>query len=95
MEKQKIVFIVNPISGIVKKKNVDTQIDLYIDKEKYDYHILNTEYAAHALDMAMQAVNDGADIVVAVGGDGSVNEVVNGLEQVPIPKSLDSIPFSS
>ena len=80
MEKQKIVFIINPISGMVKKENVGNQITLYINKEKYDYKIIYTEYAGHAIEITTEAISNGADIIVAVGGDGSVNEVANGLK---------------
>lgn len=93
MEKQKIVFVINPISGMVKKENVGNQISLYIDKEKYDYQIINTEYATHAIEITAHAVSNGADIIVAVGGDGSVNEVVNGLKGSNV--KLGIIPLGS
>ncbi len=93
MEKQKIVFIINPISGIVKKENVGNQIALFIDKEKYDYQVINTEYAGHAVEIAEQSIGNGADIVVAVGGDGSVNEAVNGLKGSDV--KLGIIPLGS
>ncbi len=93
MEKQKIIFIINPISGVVKRKNVDNQIALFIDKEKYDYQIIHTEYAQHAINLTEQAIIDGADIIVAVGGDGSVNEVVNGLKGSKV--KLGIIPLGS
>ncbi|MFZ4741776.1 MAG: diacylglycerol/lipid kinase family protein [Bacteroidales bacterium] len=93
MEKQKIVFVINPISGMVKKENVGNQIALYIDKEKFDYQIINTEYASHAIEITAHAVSNGADIIVAVGGDGSVNEVVNGLKGSNV--KLGIIPLGS
>lgn len=42
-----------------------------------------TVYPGHAIELARQAALDGYDIVVAVGGDGTVHEVVNGLMQAP------------
>ncbi len=43
----------------------------------------STEYPTHATELAEQAAKDGYDIVVAVGGDGTVHEVINGLMRVP------------
>ncbi len=76
MPKQKIHFIVNPISGALRKrKDIDVFIQKYLDQEQFEPFIKMTEYAGHAIELAQQAIKDGADIVVAVGGDGSVNEV--------------------
>ncbi len=48
--------------------------------------VVETGHRGHARDLGAQAVADGVDLVVAVGGDGTVNEVVNGLlEQGPAP----------
>jgi len=78
-EKKKIVFIVNPISGTSSKKGFDKIVEKAIDREKYDYRIVRTEYAGHAAELTTQCVNDGVDICVAVGGDGTVNEVARSL----------------
>ena len=78
-EKKKIVFIVNPISGTSSKKEFDKIVEKAIDREKYDYRIVRTEYAGHAAELTTQCVNDGVDICVAVGGDGTVNEVARSL----------------
>lgn len=43
----------------------------------------STEYPTHATELAEQAANDGFDVIAAVGGDGTVHEVVNGLMRVP------------
>lgn len=65
----------NPKSGVGSKESIPELIDKYIDKELFDYQIANTEYAGHATELAKQAVEDKVGIVVAVGGDGTVNEV--------------------
>lgn len=54
-------------------------IEKYLDKEKYDYEIVTTQYPGHASELATQAKNSGCDIVAAVGGDGTVNEVARAL----------------
>lgn len=73
--KKNIIFIMNPISGTVKKAGIPKLIEKYLDKEKFCYSIVNTEYAGHATEIAAQAKGEGADVVVAVGGDGTINEV--------------------
>jgi len=45
-----------------------------------------TEYPAHATELAEQAAKDGYDAVVAVGGDGTAHEIVNGLMRIPEAK---------
>ena len=73
--KKRIIFIINPISGTHSKEEIPALIDKIIDKERFDYQVIMTEYAGHAAEIARQATNDGVDAVVAVGGDGTVNEV--------------------
>ncbi len=73
--KRHITFIINPISGTHTKKQLPQLIGEIIDADKFSYDIRNTEYAGHAAEMARQCVADGVDIVVAIGGDGTVNEV--------------------
>lgn len=77
--KQRILFIINPVSGIGKQKTVEKALEIYLDKEKFDYSIAYTEYAHHATEIAKQATKENFDIVVAVGGDGSINDCVKGL----------------
>ena len=73
--KKKIVFIMTPISGTSDKKDIPYLIEELLDKEQFDYSIRKTEYAGHAYEIAKESKEQGIDIVVAVGGDGTVNEV--------------------
>ena len=77
--KKKIVFIMNPISGTSSKAAVPSLIDSTLDKEQFEYEIKMTERPGHASELAAEARDNHADIVVAVGGDGTVNEVARSL----------------
>ena len=65
----------NPISGTSDKKDIPYLIEELLDKEQFDYSIRETEYAGHAYEIAKESKEQGIDIVVAVGGDGTVNEI--------------------
>ena len=77
--KKKVIFIINLISGTSDKSGIPDLIAANIDHEKFDYEIAITQYAGHASEIATKAKDDGVDIVVAVGGDGTVNEVARAI----------------
>ncbi|UKK63024.1 YegS/Rv2252/BmrU family lipid kinase [Prevotella communis] len=78
-KKKNITFIVNPISGTKSKDTLPLLVKQLIDDSLYECEIIKTEYAGHAAELASQCVNDHIDICVAVGGDGTVNEVARSL----------------
>lgn len=92
-KKQSILFLVNPKSGVSKKKRVPQMVEQYIDHERYDVDICYTQYAGHAYELAKDAAANGVDVVVAVGGDGTVNEVGRAL--VHTDAALGVIPCGS
>lgn len=73
---EKVLFIVNPVSGGKSKKSCLKAIERNLDRGKYSYRIAMTEYAGHAVELARDSEER---IVVAVGGDGTVSEVARGL----------------
>ena len=75
MGKQKIRFIINPISGKKHKEHLPQQIKEHLDLSKFDYEICVSEYPSHAIMLAQDAINQHFDILAVAGGDGSVNEV--------------------
>lgn len=74
-----LVFIVNPASGTDRLKAVEEAIGAGLDAQRYSWEIQHTRYAKHGLELAREAAQRGAWCVVAVGGDGSVNDVADGL----------------
>lgn len=74
-----IWFIVNPISGTDDKKRVIARIPEYFPESRFTVSIKYTEYAGHAAEIVRQAVQENVYIVVAVGGDGTVNETARAL----------------
>lgn len=89
----KIVFVMNPISGAIRKSGIPKLIDQNIDKDKFEYIIRYTEHPGHAESIAREAADAGTDIVVAVGGDGTINEVGRGL--IHTQTALSVIPCGS
>lgn len=73
-----IRIIVNPVSGTDAARKRAKKVILALEKE-FKVKSIKTEYAGHATELAKQAVNDGVEIVVAVGGDGTVNEIASAL----------------
>ena len=68
-------------------------IDERLDRSIYDYSIVKTEYAGHATQIAANAVREKVDVVVAIGGDGTINEIARSL--VHTETALGIIPCGS
>ena len=78
-KKKHITFIVNPISGTHQKDDIPQLIAESMDAERFEVDIRFTKYSGHAAQIAHECVESKADIVVAVGGDGTINEVARSL----------------
>ena len=87
---QKIRFIVNPVSGGKDKKQLVRKVLDLLDSQKFTPEVVWTDHAGHGTELARLA---DADIVVAVGGDGTVSEVGQGLAGTG--KALGIIPCGS
>ena len=76
----KVRFIFNPYSGSNRKNPYLRDRTLaFIAQEKLDATLVSTERPRHATELAQQAVAEGCGLVVAIGGDGTMNEVASGL----------------
>lgn len=79
LKPKRIVFIVNPKAGTNIQRNIRESVDRNLNHRRFEYGIWHTEHAGHACELAQKAVAENYDIVVAVGGDGSINEVASAL----------------
>lgn len=91
--KRNIFFIINPISGGKNKNKIPALIDKYLDKLIYNYNYMYTDFVGHAVQLAEKAVRKNYEIIVAVGGDGTVNEVAT--IAAKYNKTLGIIPLGS
>ena len=91
--KRKIVFVYNPISGSRRLIPVVPIIERFTDTDLYDFSIVSTQYKGHATELAREYAARGYDAVIAVGGDGTVNEVGRGL--IGTDTALGIIPCGS
>ena len=83
-DKLKTLVIINPISGTGNKNNVPALVEDALMSNEREVTIKFTERAGHATEMAQQAVSDGFDSVVAIGGDGTINEVARAVARTPV-----------
>lgn len=90
--KKQILYIVNPRSGTGRKREIEKEIRERTDKSEIEFDIVHTTHRGHAEDIARKHSHD-ADVIVAVGGDGTVNEVGRGL--IGGEASLGVIPCGS
>lgn len=89
----RIAFIVNPTSGTSDKNKIIDLIPRVFGGKEWQVEVLKTEYAGHAETLAREASSKGTDVLVAVGGDGTVNEVARGI--VHTDSALGIVPCGS
>lgn len=93
MEKKKIVFIINPISGTQNKRYIQKLLPEKLNTELFDWHIAKTEYAGHATLLAKEYSAQDYHAIIAIGGDGTVNEIARSLVHTNV--ALGIIPCGS
>jgi len=80
------VLIYNPYAGKIRRKPGTLQrTTAALARAKVSPRILATDAAGHATELAREAVKDGADLVLVLGGDGTINEAANGLVCTGVP----------
>jgi diacylglycerol kinase (ATP) len=82
MKRYKI--IANPVAGSGSGGRAIPHIEKFFQDQKLEYDLVRTEYPGHGIELARNAVDEGYEIVVAAGGDGTVNEAINGLMEAKL-----------
>jgi YegS/Rv2252/BmrU family lipid kinase len=90
---KQVLFIINPNSGTKKTENIKNAIMQRINNDIFNVSITYTEYAGHAVVISKEAVLNKTDLIVAVGGDGTVNEVASQI--VNTDTGLGIVPLGS
>jgi diacylglycerol kinase family enzyme len=85
-EKKRMLIIVNPYATTVSDRLKNLVV--YALQARYEVEAVDTEAAEHAIEIGREARTGGYDIVVAFGGDGTLNEVANGLAGTDVPVSV-------
>jgi diacylglycerol kinase family enzyme len=83
MPKRRMLVIVNPYATTVSDRLKNLVV--YALQSRYAVHAVETEKRNHATELCREAASEGYDVVVAFGGDGTVNEAANGLVGTETP----------
>jgi len=93
MSKTRLLFIANPISGTRDKGPIVQTLPKFLDPKRFEWQVEWTDHRGHAAELALQASRNDVDVCVAIGGDGTVNEVARSLRHTRT--ALAIIPMGS
>ena len=89
----KTKFIINPIAGTGKQIDIANQIKRLINKKKFNFDLDFTQRPNHATELSEIAIEENYELVVAIGGDGTVSECAKAL--IGSETALSAIPCGS
>jgi diacylglycerol kinase family enzyme len=84
--KKRMLIIVNPYATTVSDRL--RNLVVYALQGRFDVEAVSTQAQNHATELSREAIGGGYDVVVAFGGDGTLNEVANGLAGSELPVSV-------
>lgn len=90
---QKILFIINPIAGKKAGKNIHQDIIRYLETDNFKPLFKYSEYSGHISEITEQGLNENYKAIIAVGGDGTINEIGRVLVHSNMPMGI--IPIGS
>ena len=79
--KKRLLFLVNPVSGVnqEKKSSLSEQVAEVLDASLFDWEVAVSETPGQLFELSRAAAENGIDVVIAVGGDGTVNQIARGI----------------
>jgi diacylglycerol kinase (ATP) len=94
---RKVKLILNPMADMGRAWKAANDLRPIVQEFQGNISWSGTVYPTHAVELARQAAEEGCDLVIALGGDGTAHEVINGLMQVPEKKRpvLGVVPIGS
>lgn len=87
-ERKQLLFVINPISGGKRKTSFKKQVLDVLDLQRFDPTFQETSYVNHAYEIGLKAIKEQYDAVIAVGGDGTINELGSALVGANIPLGI-------
>jgi len=87
-ERKRILFVINPISGGKKKTVFNKKVLGVLDMARFSPTFKITDHPNHAFELGRLAVSENYDAVVAVGGDGTINEIGSALLGSGVPLGI-------
>lgn len=90
LQQKKWFVIFNPHAGSGRGKQDQARIIKKLNKSKFSYQLAVSEFPKHTIELTIQAITDGYRSLIVVGGDGTLNEAVNGifLQKVCSPEEV-------
>ncbi len=94
---KKVKLIFNPMADMGRARRIANDLRAVVEEFDGEASWSDTIYPTHAMELAGQAASEGYDRVVALGGDGTVHEVINGLMRIPAERRplLGIVPIGS
>jgi diacylglycerol kinase (ATP) len=76
---KKLKIIANPVAGSGAGARLIPRIQQLLGVHNLEYDLVQTQNSGHGIALTREAISQGYEVIVAAGGDGTVNEVINGL----------------
>jgi diacylglycerol kinase family enzyme len=85
---RRLLAIANPISGKGRASRLGPRLARLARESAVEIHLRLTTHAGHSQELARDAKHEGYDGIVSCGGDGTLNDVINGMKENPLPVML-------